>query len=346
MSTTTGAMSNAQIEAVPEAVRTLRIPEQQQKDRLDKYLTQFLPELTRTRIQQLINDGLITINGATTKPSHQIAPGELVEIRITSPPPSQLIIPEPIPLRVVYEDPYLIVIDKPAGMVVHPACGHPTGTLANALLYHYQNLSQVGGQFRPGIVHRLDKDTSGLLVAAHDDQTHAALSVQFKQKSSEREYLAVVWGCPKPDKGTISSFLIRSQKDRRKIVVSSSEGKWAITHYEVIEKFRTLSLLRLNLETGRTHQIRAHLSHLGCPVFGDPIYGGRKSHLPGLNKEDTRFFVNLLQRFKRQALHARVLGFVHPVTQQPLHFESELPQDMQELIEALRRHQANYRTAP
>ncbi len=326
--------------AVPEAARALRVSAQQQKERLDKYLTQFLPDLTRNRIQQLIHDRLITVDGAVTKPSHQVTPGEVIEIRLVSPPPSELI-PEAIPLRVVYEDQHLIVVDKPAGMVVHPACGHPSGTLANALLYHYKNLSQTSGQFRPGIVHRLDKDTSGLLVAARDDHTHAALSAQFKEKSSAREYVAVVWGHPEPRQGMIASFLLRSQSDRRKIVVSPTAGKWAVTHYEVIEKFRFLSLVRLHLETGRTHQIRVHLAHRGHPVFGDPVYGGRKSQMAGLNAEDTRFLVNLLLSFKRQALHAQALGFIHPVTQERLHFESELPQEMKDLIESLRQDRKN-----
>jgi 23S rRNA pseudouridine1911/1915/1917 synthase len=316
----------------------LRVAGLQQKERLDKYLTQFLPDLTRTRIQQLIRDGLITVDGAAVKPSHQVSPGELIEARLIAPPPSELI-PEAIPLRVVYEDEHLIVIDKPAGMVVHPACGHPSGTLANALLYHYKTLAPIGGPSRPGIVHRLDKDTSGLLVAARDDQTHAALAAQFKEKSSEREYFAIVWGLPTPRQDTISSFLIRSKNDRRKIVVSETEGKWAVTHYEVIENFRHLSLVRLHLETGRTHQIRVHLSHRGHPVFGDPAYAGRKSRLTGLNVEDTHFLGDLLQNFKRQALHARVLGFIHPMTKQSLHFESEIPPDMRQVIEALRRRE-------
>jgi len=323
--------------AAPETRRTLRVAEHQRKERLDKYLTQFLPDLTRSRIQQLLVDGFITVAGATTKPSYQVSPGDEIVVRITAPPPSALI-PEAIPLRVVYEDQYLIVVDKPAGMVVHPACGHPSGTLANALLYHYATLSQMSGQGRPGIVHRLDKETSGLLVAARDDQTHAALAAQFKEKSTAREYVAVVWGQPLPSHGAISSFLARSRSDRRKIVVSKDQGKWAVTHYAVTEKFRHLSLLRLNLETGRTHQIRVHLSHLGHPVFGDPVYAGRKNNLTGLNVEDTRRLAALLENFNRQALHARVLGFVHPFTKQALHFESELPQDMQELITALRRN--------
>jgi 23S rRNA pseudouridine1911/1915/1917 synthase len=330
-------MSNVQIEGGNETVRVFRVAAQESKNRLDKYLTQFFPELTRTRIQQLIHDGFITVDGEALKPSHRVSPGESVAVRLAAPPPSELI-PEPIPLRVVYEDQYLIVVDKPAGMVVHPACGHPSGTLANALLYHFATLSQMSGQGRPGIVHRLDKDTSGLLVAARDDQTHAALSAQFKQKSTAREYVAVVWGHPQPNPGTVSSFLIRSRSDRRKIVVSPNQGKWAVTHYEVTEKFRHLSLVRLQLETGRTHQIRVHLSHLGHPVFGDPVYAGRKSKIAGLNMEDTRILVELLQNFKRQALHARALGFIHPVTKKALHFESDLPKDLQELIAALRRH--------
>jgi 23S rRNA pseudouridine1911/1915/1917 synthase len=330
-------MPNTQTENSPETVRVLHVAEHQQKSRIDKYLTQFLPDLTRTRIQQLINDGFITVAGKTVKPSHQISSGEEIVVRLTAPPPSELI-PEAIPLRIVYEDRYLIVVDKPAGMVVHPACGHPSGTLANALLYHYETLSQMSGQGRPGIVHRLDKETSGLLVAARDDQTHAALSAQFKEKSTAREYVAVVWGHPQPERGTISGFLARSNSDRRKIVVSPKPGKWAVTHYEITEKFRHLSLLRLNLETGRTHQIRVHLSHRGHPVFGDPVYAGRKGKIAGLNADDTRWLAGLLENFKRQALHARMLGFIHPVTKQPLHFESELPVDMQELITALRHH--------
>jgi 23S rRNA pseudouridine1911/1915/1917 synthase len=326
-------MSNIPI----ETVRVLRVVEHQQKDRLDKYLTQFLPDLTRTRIQQLITEGCITVAGSKSKPSHQVSSGEVIAIRITAPPPCELI-PEAIPLRVVYEDRYLIVVDKPAGMVVHPACGHPSGTLANALLYHYATLSQMSGQGRPGIVHRLDKETSGLLVAARDDQTHAALSAQFKEKSTDREYVAVVWGHPQPERGTVANYLARSSSDRRKIIVSPRPGKWAVTHYEVTEKFRHLSLLRLNLETGRTHQIRVHLSHLGHPVFGDPVYAGRKSRITRLNVEDTRWLAGVLENFKRQALHARLLGFMHPVTKEKLRFESELPQDMHELIMALRMH--------
>jgi 23S rRNA pseudouridine1911/1915/1917 synthase len=350
MNKTTGAMwRDAQSEAMNETaapvhrVHTFQVPQQQKKDRLDKYLTQFLPDLTRSRIQKLIDEGLITVNGGTTKPSHQIISGEVIEVRIPPPPPSDLI-PEKIPLAVVYEDAHLIVIDKPAGLVVHPAYGHPSGTLANALLHHYQHLSQVGGESRPGIVHRLDKDTSGLLVAAREDQTHAALSAQFKQKSTVREYVAVVWGHPEPSQGTISTFLTRSPSDRRKIVatVSPTAGKWAVTHYQVTEKFRRHSLVRLRLETGRTHQIRAHLAHLGHPVFGDPIYGGRRNQATGLKAEDTRFILDLLQQFKRQALHARVLGFVHPITQQLLHFESVLPEDMQILIDSLRRDMINH----
>lgn len=330
-------MHDAHAEATPLTVHTLHVEKNHTKDRLDKYLARNLPDLTRSRIQKLIDEGLVTVNGVATKPSHQIIPGEIIQIQIPPPPPSELI-PEAIPLRIVYEDAYLIVINKPASMVVHPAYGHPSGTLANALLYHYKNLSQISGASRPGIVHRLDKDTSGLLVAARTDQVHAALSEQFKQKSAGREYIAVVWRHPQPSKGTISTFLKHSDSDRRKIVVSPSAGKWAVTHYEVIEKFRWHSVLRLHLETGRTHQIRAHLAHLGYPILGDAKYGGRNSQIKTLNAEDTRFAADLLQHLKRQALHARALSFVHPITKQPLRFESALPEDLQFVIDSLRQH--------
>ncbi|MDZ7343588.1 MAG: RluA family pseudouridine synthase [candidate division KSB1 bacterium] len=330
-------MQDAPAEAPPFTVHTLRVEQHHKKDRLDKYLARILPDLTRSRIQKLIDAGLVTVNGSATKPSHQITAGEIIQLQIPPPAPSEMV-PEAIPLHIVYEDEHLIVIDKPAGMVVHPAYGHSSGTLANALLYHFKNLSQVSGASRPGIVHRLDKDTSGLLVAARSDYVHAALAEQFKQKSAGREYLAIVWRHPQPSKGTISTFLKHSESDRRKIVVAPSAGKWAVTHYEVIETFRWHSLLRLHLETGRTHQIRAHLAHLGYPILGDPTYGGRNSQVKTVNAEDTRFVMNLLKSLGRQALHAMVLAFVHPITKQPLRFESALPEDMQAVIDSLRRH--------
>jgi 23S rRNA pseudouridine1911/1915/1917 synthase len=240
-------------------------------------------------------------------------------------------------LCIVYEDEYLAVIDKPAGMVVHPAVANYTGTLANALLFHFDQLSASGGADRPGIVHRLDKETSGLLVVAKHDQTHAALSEQFREKSAEREYYAVAWGKFRPRNGRVESFLKRSEKDRTRIVINKSEGRWAVTNYETLEEFVFASLVRLRLETGRTHQIRAHLSHLGHPVFGDAIYGGRSRPAASLsNKEQREFASKLLQMMPRQALHARVLGFIHPRTGEKMHFESPLPDDFQQLLDSLR----------
>lgn len=303
--------------------------------RLDKYLAERFAKLSRAQLQLLIKAGTITINGEKIKASHIIMPGEVIAIDIPPKPPSELV-PQDLPLQIVYEDERLVVVDKPAGMVVHPAYGHRSGTLANALLHHFQNVSQLD-EARPGIVHRLDKDTSGLLVVARDERTHAALAAQFKAKTTEREYLALVCGLPKPKRDTISSFLTRSTKDRRKIVVSQKEeGKWAVTHYEVAEKFRLHALLRVRLETGRMHQIRVHMAHRGHPVFGDPTYEGRKGQLQGLNVADTRFVVELLETFPRQALHAHTLGFVHPVSGAKLSFKSELPEDMKALLRALR----------
>ncbi|MDZ7308920.1 MAG: RluA family pseudouridine synthase [candidate division KSB1 bacterium] len=303
--------------------------------RLDKYLANQVADLTRSRLQQLIAAGEITVNGRPVKASHPVAPGEVIQINIPPKAPAELV-PQNIPLRIVYEDAHLIVIDKPAGLVVHPAYGHADGTLANAVLYHFQEVSKVGGSERPGIVHRLDKDTSGLLVVARDDRTHAALAAQFKEKTTQREYLAVVWGTPSPARGCIESYLTRSTKDRRKVTVSREHGKWAVTHYAVIERFPRHSLLRLRLETGRTHQIRVHLSHRGHPVFGDPTYHGRTSQLRGLKQAETRFLTELLAHFPRQALHAHTLGFVHPVTGERIFLQSELPADMQALLQALR----------
>jgi 23S rRNA pseudouridine1911/1915/1917 synthase len=308
----------------------------QGRERLDKFLTQQIANLSRARIQELIADGNVTIHGKPAKASHLISPGESIEIVVLRRPAPEMVA-EDIPLRIVYEDEYLAVIDKPAGMVVHPAFANYTGTLANALLFHFDQLSSGGGTDRPGIVHRLDKETSGLLVVAKHDQTHAALSEQFREKSAEREYYAVAWGKLRPKKGRVETFLKRNEKDRTRIVVDKSEGRWAVTNYETLEEFVFASLVRLRLETGRTHQIRVHLSHLGHPVFGDATYGGRSRPAASLPKKEQREFASkLLEVMQRQALHARVLGFVHPQTGEKMHFESSLPNDFQTLLDSLR----------
>lgn len=301
--------------------------------RLDRYLTRQIRGLSRSRIQSLMEAGLITLNDSPVKPSHLIRSGEQVVIRIPGPEPSPLI-PEAIPLDVRYEDEHLIVVDKPAGMVVHPAHGHPSGTLVNALLYHCQDLEGIGGIVRPGLVHRLDKDTSGLLVAAKNERALEGLARQFKQKTARRVYQALVWGHLEPPEGRIEAPLGRRKKDRKLFGVVSG-GKEAATRYQTLWKTELFSLLELQLETGRTHQIRTHLQHVNHPVFGDPQYGGRNRRLGSLTTAQRAFVAGLFELLPRQALHARELGFVHPVSRQSLQFESEFPQDIKAVLERL-----------
>ncbi|HKI79890.1 MAG TPA: RluA family pseudouridine synthase, partial [Ignavibacteriaceae bacterium] len=241
-----------------------------------------------------------------------------------------------IPLDIIFEDEYLLVVNKPAGMVAHPAYANYTGTLVNALLHHTGKLGNKSEADRPGIVHRIDKNTSGLLVVAKDDWTHAKLAEQFSKHTTEREYRAVCWKAFVEMKGEISTFITRSKKDRKKFTTSDSEGKKAITLYEVIEQFEFAALVKMNLKTGRTHQIRVHLSSIGHPIFGDSTYGGTQmvsgSSLPKMKSR----LQNLLEIMPRQALHAKTLGFIHPHTKKQMRFDSELPDDMKLLIEKLR----------
>ena len=295
--------------------------------RLDKALAD-ATGLSRERIKALISEGQVTIGGKTaTSPSAKAQAG--AEYTVNLPPPEDAqAYPQNIPLTVVYEDEHLIIIDKPAGMVVHPAAGNPDGTLVNALLYHCAGqLSGIGGVARPGIVHRIDKDTSGLLVVAKSDVAHEGLSRQFADHSLERAYLAVCAGHPSPRNGTINERLGRSDHDRKKMAVlpkDSSRGKHAITHYKVLNDLAHAALIECRLETGRTHQVRVHLSSIGHPLLGDPAYGRDPAPLRPLIKR---------LGFHRQALHAAVLGFIHPVTGVRLSFSSELPADMRELID-------------
>ena len=312
----------------------LIVPQRKERERLDRFLARYLPDYSRSFIQKLIEEQRVLVNDRPRKASHLVSPGERIDVFV--PAPRKLEVePEPIPLNVVYEDAHLIVIDKPAGLVVHPAFANYSGTLVNALLHHCRNLSGIGGVMRPGIVHRIDKDTSGLLVVAKDDVTHRGLAAQFKAKSVDREYTALVWGVPRPGVGRIETYLGRHPRDRKRFAVLD-EGKRAVTHYRVLENLRLLSLVSLRLETGRTHQIRVHMSHIGHPVFGDATYGGRSRKLGALTKRERELAVALLQIMKRQALHARVLGFVHPVTGEKLRFTSELPEDMQLVLQKLR----------
>lgn len=295
--------------------------------RLDKALAE-ASGLSRERVKALIVEGAVSIGGETvTQAAGKAIEG--AEFAIAVPPAAEAAArPQDIPLKVVFEDQHLIVIDKPAGLVVHPAAGNPDGTLVNALLHHCAGqLSGIGGVARPGIVHRIDKDTSGLLVVAKSDAAHEGLAKQFADHSIERVYLAVVNGQPNPREGTISAKVGRSDANRKKMAVlpkDSSRGKHAVTHYKVVQMMDGCALVECRLETGRTHQVRVHLASIGHALVGDPVYGRANPRL--------RTVLKTLD-FHRQALHAAVLGFVHPVTGDKLRFESDLPQDMKELID-------------
>ncbi len=314
----------------------IEIQEGKKKERLDVYLTNTIENATRSKIQKLIKAGNVLVNGNTVKANYIVNPLDVIDVTIPITPRPEDAEPEDIPLDIVYEDEYLLVVNKPAGMVVHPALGNYTGTLVNALLYYTNNLSDVNDGGRPGIVHRLDKDTSGLLLVAKDDWTHAQLAKQFAARTTEREYWAVCWGIPDERSGEIITNIARSKSDRKKFAVSSEEGKHAHTTYEVIEEFEFASLLKLKLKTGRTHQIRVHLSHINHPIFGDAVYGGRKI-VYGITLPKMKSRVNnLLEIMQRQALHAKTLGFNHPHKNEFMKFDSDLPEDMTFLIDALR----------
>lgn len=312
----------------------LIIPENQERMRLDKYLVQQVGSLSRARLQKLISQGLIHVDGQAVKASHLISPGE--KITVSVPKPEKVdIAAENIPLDILYEDDDLIVLNKPAGMVVHPAFANYSGTLVNALLHHCGELSAVGGRQRPGIVHRLDKDTSGVMVVAKNDHAHHCLSQQFRKKTSQRVYVAICWGRFKKRSGRVETYIARSPKDRKRMSVQQT-GKLAATNYEAVETFRLHSLVRLRLETGRTHQIRVHMSYLGHPVFGDREYGGRNRQLGSLSTREREFAAQLLEMMPRQALHAKMLGFTHPTSGQFMQFDTPLPEDMQLLLQRLR----------
>jgi 23S rRNA pseudouridine1911/1915/1917 synthase len=309
------------------------IPQGKQKQRLDKFLCEQLPSVTRARLKSLIDNQLVTVNNLPCKAGHLVRPGEAIQVVFPSAPVTD-IEPEPIPLEIIFEDHDLLVVNKPAGMVVHPAYGNMSGTLVNALLAHCEMLSNVGDSHRPGLVHRLDKDTSGLLVVAKNDISHVELAKQLSERKMEREYRAIVWGHPSEKSGRIEAPLARSPKDRTRMIISQN-GKYAATNWEILQKFHLLSYLKLNLETGRTHQIRVHLGSIGHPVFADAIYGGRGKQLAGLNQSETQFAKHLLKTYPRQMLHAKTLSFVHPITKSLMRFESPIPDDMQNMLDEL-----------
>lgn len=322
-------------------MRDLIVPETGTGQRLDRYLAVACPEMSRSRLRQLLDEGRVTHGGATIKdPNHRVKPGECYKLDVPAPAPAE---PQgqDIPLAVVYEDDDLIVIDKPAGLVVHPAAGNPDGTLVNALIAHCgKSLKGVGGVARPGIVHRLDKDTSGLLVAAKNERAMASLAKQFANHTIERAYHAVVWGSPRLGEGRIETQIGRNPFDRKRMGVIRTGGKEARTRYRVVERFgdptRPLaSLIECRLETGRTHQIRVHLTHLGHPLIGDPTYGKARQAPRAKTPEQEQAYATVMN-FPRQALHAYILGFQHPSLHKTIRFESVYPDDMAALLTALR----------
>ncbi|MES2517115.1 MAG: RluA family pseudouridine synthase [Bacteroidota bacterium] len=304
--------------------------------RIDKFLMTKLQNVTRVKIQEGIDSGSVKVNDLVVKASYKIKPFDVITVSLTEPPRDTEIIPQNIPLNIIYEDDELLVVNKPAGMVVHPAHGNWDGTLVNALVYHFQNLpTHRNGEIRPGLVHRIDKDTSGLLVIAKTDQAMTHLAKQFYDHSIERTYNALVWGEPKNEEGTIEGNIGRSPKDRKIMTIfpDGSQGKDAVTHYKVLKKLRYVSLVQCNLETGRTHQIRVHLKHIGNTLFNDETYGGDRVLRGTVFSKYEQFVANCFKLCPRQALHAKSLGFIHPKTGEFLHFESELPTDIQQVIE-------------
>jgi len=304
------------------------IGEAQDGLRLDRALADLLPDLSRERLKTLIGDGHVRSDQAgRIAASMKVTSGQSFMVMLPEATPLDTVAQD-IPLAIVHEDADLIVVDKPAGLVVHPAAGNLDGTLVNALLHHCAGqLSGIGGVARPGIVHRIDKDTSGLLVVAKTDRAHEGLARQFKDHSIQRLYSAIVYGHPQPAVGTVDTWIGRSDADRKKMAVHrEGRGKHAVTHYRIMERLRGAAMVECRLETGRTHQVRVHMAHAGHPLIGDPLYG-----------RERKGFKTILETlgFKRQALHARTLGFIHPSTDKPLLFQSALPADMQELLSAL-----------
>lgn len=317
--------------------QSVAVPAEQAGERLDIFLAGMLPELTRSQLKRLIEEGEVTLGGEKVKAGLKLRGGERLEVRLPEPEPDTAL-PEEIPLAVLYEDAHLIVVDKPAHMVVHPAPGHRGGTLVNALLHHCRDLAGIGGVMRPGIVHRLDKDTSGVMVATKDDATHLQLAKQFKAHTIRRCYRALVHGLVQNEQGTIDRPIGRHPAQRLKMSSTARRGRRAVTHWEVLRRYdrERLTLLDLTLETGRTHQIRVHLAEMNLPVVGDPLYGnpGRARALadPRLRK--------LVEQLDRQFLHARQLGFIHPQSGESLAFQSPLPPELQGIIDYLEQSHA------
>jgi len=322
---------------ITEKKLNFTVPPGKKKERIDLFLTHSIENATRSKIQKLIEAGFVLVNGKEIKQNYKLLPGDILDVTIPISPRPENAEPENIPLSIVYEDDFFIIVNKPPGMVAHPAFGNYTGTLVNALLHHTKTLSNLNEPGRPGIVHRIDKDTSGLLIVAKDDVTHALLAKQFAKHTIEREYWAIAWGLFKEKEGEINLNITRCKSDRKKFSASLSEGKTATTFYSVIEEFEFLTLVKLNLKTGRTHQIRVHLSAINHPIFGDPVYGGRNLVYSSQQPKFKSSVENLLNIIQRQALHAKTLGIYHPHKKEFVRFDSQLPDDMQNMLNKLRK---------
>ncbi|HAP02408.1 MAG TPA: RNA pseudouridine synthase [Bacteroidetes bacterium] len=312
--------------------------------RIDKFLFNRIEKISRSRIQKGIEDGGVLVNGTEIASNYKVKPKDIITIMLPEPKSEYDVLPENIPLNIVNEDAQLAIINKQAGMVVHPGVGNWSGTLVNALLFHFNQLPSVkGNEIRPGLVHRIDKDTTGLVVVAKDEYSLNFLAKQFAAHTIDRKYIALVWGDVKNDEGTIVGHIGRNLKDRKKMDIfpEGNHGKEAVTHYKVIERFHYVTLIECKLETGRTHQIRVHMKSIGHPLFNDETYGGNKILKGTVYAKYRQFVENCFELCKRQALHAASLGFIHPKSGKHVYFESELPDDMKQVIEKWRSYYAS-----
>lgn len=315
------------------------VPKGQAILRIDKYLMNLIQNATRNKIQNAATDGNIFVNDIPVKSNYKVKPFDVITVMLTHPPFENHILPEDLPINIVYEDAALLLVNKDPGMVVHPGHGNYTGTLVNALAHHFDNLPMNSSE-RPGLVHRIDKDTSGLLVVAKTEAAMTHLAKQFEAKTTEREYIALVWGNVVADSGTIEGNLARHLKDRMQMAVFDDPeiGKPAITHYKVLERFGYVTLISCQLETGRTHQIRAHMKYIGHPLFNDERYGGHLILKGTTFTKYKQFIENCFKALPRQALHAKTLGFVHPTTGEMMRFDTEIPADFQDCIDRWRNY--------
>ena len=308
--------------------------------RIDKFLMHRVENASRNRIQNAIDLGNVLVNDKPIKPSYKVKPLDVISVVLPHPPRDTEVYPENIALNIVYEDDDVLIVNKPAGMVVHPGYNNYTGTLVNGLVYHFQQLPTLpGNDGRPGLVHRIDKDTSGLLLISKNERAMTWLARQFFEHTITRKYLALVWGDLEQD-GTVTGYIGRSVSDRRVMSIydDPEKGKWSVTHYRVLERMNYVTLIECQLETGRTHQIRAHMKHIGHPLFSDATYGGDKILKGTVFSKYKQFVENCFEIMPRQALHAQTLGFIHPTQKKYIHFESPLPQDFETVLEKWRKY--------